>query len=123
LRCYTGSPFGREAMDAALSAHLKDRKGVSTTCRSLPPSPTADVQEELLVNTKVKKFPFARARINCLLSNFPPKRYPKVADLEPPAGSGDFMHHYSDKSHSCSCRSASHPVAPVVSGILGLLPV
>jgi hypothetical protein len=58
-----------------------------------------------------------------LLSNFPPKRYPKVADLEPPAGSGDFMHHYSDKSHSCSCRSASHPVAPVVSGILGLLPV
>jgi hypothetical protein len=51
-------------MDTALSAHLKDGKGVSTTCRSLPPSPTAAVQEELLVNIKVKKIPFCCALVS-----------------------------------------------------------
>jgi hypothetical protein len=51
------------------------------------------------VNIKVKFFTSARARINCLLYsiNFPPKIYPKVSDLEPPVGSGDFVHHLVDE--------------------------
>jgi hypothetical protein len=38
-----------------------------------------------------KKIPFAHAWINCLVSDSPRKRYPKVAKLEPPAGIGDFV--------------------------------
>jgi hypothetical protein len=89
-RCSAGSPYGREAMDGAVSAASQGRKGASASCRRSTPSPTA-VQEELLVNIKVNFFPLlALELISCYPINFPPKRYPEVADLEPQAGSGGF---------------------------------
>jgi hypothetical protein len=47
----------REARDVAVSAAFEGREGPAHVLQELPPSPTAAVQEELLVNIKVKKIP------------------------------------------------------------------
>jgi hypothetical protein len=69
-------------------------------CRSSRPQAPTAIQDVLLVNIKVKKFPSHRQLLGpvnikkkFLLSNFPPKQYPKAADSKPPAGSGDSVRH------------------------------
>jgi hypothetical protein len=81
-RCYAGvsagSPYGREAMDTAVSAASEGRERRVHFLQELAPNTHRRRSVGAPRQHQGKFFPFARARINRLLPNFPTKPYPEV---------------------------------------------
>jgi hypothetical protein len=53
---FAGPPYGREAMDVAMSGASEGWVWSVTTCRSSPTIPTVSVTEEVIVDIKVNFF-------------------------------------------------------------------
>jgi hypothetical protein len=85
-RCYAGvsagSPYGREAMDAAVSGASEGREGRVHVLQALDPKPHCRSRRAPRQSISRSKFPpllALEAIAWCPI--FPPKRHPKVADL------------------------------------------